>query len=254
MKNIPQKQIVVTVLALACWLMLYAVGLLLESIEHRIVLAPITMKKQLGDAGKDLYNKVMKISQTDVPTKDPAKELTQPLASAKTQADIVVKSQAEVAPKTQADTALKSSPDISLKHSAAPPKAGPSVLWAFLAAFFCYSPTNMAMLTLTAGFLGGCVSNAVLHTMEDADREKLPERQLAFLQENPLSATMRGFVIYLCLVAGLYAAMDDPFKDSTPGQYARLAGSLSLVAFVVGYDPTRIEGWLRMAPGPQPSK
>jgi hypothetical protein len=50
----------------------------------------------------------------------------------------------------------------------------------------------------------------------------------------------------------LYVAKDDPFKDSTPGQYAWLSGSLSLVAFVVGYAQTRIEGWLRMVPCPQP--
>lgn len=234
MKNIPQRQIVVTVLALVSWLMLYAVGLLLESVEHRIVLAPVNMKKQLGDAGKDLYNKVMKVPQTEVAGKDST------LASS--------------AAKPAADLATKGPPVILPQHSPTLPEPGPSVAWAFFVAFFCYSPTNMAMLTLVAGFLGGCVSNAVVTTMEEDELKRVPERQLAFMCENPLAATMRGFVIYLCLVAGLYAAMDDPFKDSTPAQYARLAGSLSLVAFVVGYDPTRIEGWLRMAPGPQPSK
>ncbi|MBM3971514.1 MAG: hypothetical protein FJ302_16885 [Planctomycetes bacterium] len=58
---------------------------------------------------------------------------------------------------------------------------------------------------------------------------------------------MRGFVIYLCMVAGLYAVPDDPFKDSSSGQYARLAGSMSLVAFIVGFDPSQISAWLRMA-------
>lgn len=192
MKNLPRRQVVVSVAALICWVMLYAAGLLLESIEYRIVLAPNTMKKQLGEAGKSLIDKVAN------------------------------------------------------DHF--------SGGWSFVAALFCYSPTNMALLTLLSGFLGGCVSNVVVTTMDESEREKLPQRQLLFLSEHPLSATMRGFVIYLCLVAGLYVAMDDPFKDSTPGQYARLAGSLSLVAFIVGYDPTRIEGWLRMAPGPPPPK
>ena len=280
MKNIPRKQIVVTVLALVTWLMLYAAGLLLESIEHRIVLAPITMKKQLGDAGKDLYNKVMRVPPSEIADKDPASVAAAAKAAANTVAkavaDTAAKSVAENIAKTtdsvsklaadtpskppeesavkpSTDGVAKNASDVTHKASTLPPEPGPSVVWAFIAAFFCYSPTNMAMLTLTAGFLGGCVSNAVVTTMEDDDLKKIPERQRAFLYENPLSATMRGFVIYLWLVAGLYVAMDDPFKDSTPGQYARLAGSLSLVAFVVGYDPTRIEGWLRMAPGPQPS-
>lgn len=192
MKSIPRRQIVLSVSALGCWIVLYAVGLLLESIEHRIVLAPNTLEKQLGVAGKPLFDKAI------------AGESSQP--------------------------------------------------WSFFVAVFCYTPTNMALLTLVAGFLGGCFSNVVVSSMEEQDVQKLPPRRIAFMCENPLSATMRGFVIYLCLVAGLYVAMDDPFKDSTPGQYARLAGSLSLVAFIVGYDPSRIEGWLRIAPGPQAPK
>lgn len=33
---------------LACWIMLYAAGLLVESVEERLVLAPHTMQRQLG--------------------------------------------------------------------------------------------------------------------------------------------------------------------------------------------------------------
>ena len=250
MKSIPRHQILLTLSAMICWILLYGAGLLLESIEHRIVLAPNTMKKQLGDSGKDLYEKVMGIPQAASTASVPV----QAVVLAKVPADAATKTPTDATAKVQTavppTSAAVSSPTVVASH----PKVEKSQAWAFFVAMFCYSPTNMAMLTLVAGFLGGCVSNAVLTTMEDDELKKLPERRLAFLCENPLSATMRGFVIYLCLVAGLYVAMDDPFKDSTPGQYARLAGSLSLVAFVVGYDPTRIEGWLRMAPGPQPSK
>jgi hypothetical protein len=190
MKNIPTRQVVLCVASLAAWILLYAAGLFLESIEHRVVMAPHTLEKQLGTSGKAIFDSAMK-NQV----------------------------------------------------------AGP---WSFFTALVCYSPTNMALLTLISGFLGGCVSNAMISSLEEDEIKKLSSRRIAFLSESPLAATMRGFVGYLCLIAGLYVAMDDPFKDSTPGQYARLAGSLSLVAFVVGYDPSRIEGWLRMAPAPQP--
>lgn len=193
MKSIPRRQVVLSVTALVFWVLLYTVGLLMESIEQRLMLAPHTLEKQLGVERKPLVDSVKNIKA-----------------------------------------------------------AGASQSWAFVVAMFCYTPTNMALLTLVAGFLGGCFSNVVVSAMDEAEREQYSARQIAFLAEHPLSATMRGFVIYLCMVAGLYVAMDDPFKDSTPGQYARLAGSLSLVAFIVGYDPTRIEGWLRIAPGPQP--
>lgn len=161
MKNIPTRQVVLCVGSLATWVLLYASGLLLESVEHRVVLAPHMMEKQLGDAGKKIV-----------------------------------------------DQAFKS-------HV--------SGTWSFFRALICYSPTNMALLTLVSAFLGGCVSNAMVSSMEEQELKRLPSRRFAFLSENPLAATMRGFVAYLCLIAGLYVAMDDPFKDSTPGQYARLA-------------------------------
>jgi hypothetical protein len=45
--------------------------------------------------------------------------------------------------------------------------------------------------------------------------------------------------------------MDDPFKTSTASQYCRLAGLISVVSLLVGYDPTRIRGWIGIVPGPR---
>lgn len=195
-KRIPIKQGVETIVTLVCWILLYGVGLLAESVEQRIMLSPHTMEKQLGENGKKLVTEVS--SMVKVLEKDD-----------------------------------RSFPKIT----------------AFLQALLVYTPTNMAILTLLAGFLGGCVSNVKYTMMDDDERRNLSKEQDAILSETPLAATMRAFVIYLCLVTGLYAATDDPFKDSTPAQYARLAGSMSLVAFVVGFDPSRIKVWLRMADG-----
>jgi hypothetical protein len=125
-----------------------------------------------------------------------------------------------------------------------------SAALSFAGALLWFSPTNLALLTLVAAFLGGTVSNLVVSSLEDHEKKSIHGRRLAFLSEHPLAATMRGFVIYLCVIAGLYVAMDDPFKDSSSGQYARLAGTLSLIAFVVGYDPSRVEYWLRLVPTP----
>src|SRR5947207_9651446 len=65
---------------------------------------------------------------------------------------------------------------------------------------------------------------------------------------------MRSFVVYLCVIAGLYFAIDDPFKHTTAAQYVRLAGTLSILAFVVGYDPSRIDQWIRLVPNPHPTQ
>ena len=197
MKKVPTYQVALTLVALATWLLLYASGLLLETVEYRAKLAPRAMQDVLP-AGDPLLKPV---SPTDALT-----------------------------------TAAKPS--------------GPSYLWSFVAAFVAFTPNNLVLLTLAAAFLGGSLSNVVAASLEDHERAQVPPRRLAFLAEHPLAAMMRGFVIYLCVVAGLYVALDDPFRDTTPGQYARLAGTLSLVAFVVGYDPSRIESWLRLVPSP----
>jgi hypothetical protein len=191
MKKVPPHQIALSVGAIAVWLALYAGGLLCETIEQRIALAPNAYGQQLG--------------------------LTDP---------------------------------VYLKGVARGTAEYPVL--SFFAAFLAFTPTNLVLLTLAAAFMGGTVSNVIASSLEDHERVALPPRRLAFLSEHPLAATMRGFVIYLCVIAGLYIAMDDPFKETSPGQYARLAGSLSLAAFAVGYDPSRIEGFLRLLPTPAP--
>ena len=60
MKNIPTRQVVLCVGSLATWVLLYAAGLLLESVEHRAVLAPHMMEKQLGTAGKGVFDQALK--------------------------------------------------------------------------------------------------------------------------------------------------------------------------------------------------
>jgi len=77
---------------------------------------------------------------------------------------------------------------------------------------------------------------------------------LTYLAESPWSAMIRAFIVYLCLIAGLYFAIDDPFKNSTPAQYTRLAGTVSVLALLVGYDPTRLRSWIGLIPNPQSQK
>ncbi|MBL9032732.1 MAG: hypothetical protein JNM80_13640 [Phycisphaerae bacterium] len=52
-----------------------------------------------------------------------------------------------------------------------------------------------------------------------------------------VAAVMWGFFIYLSAISGLVAITGDPFSSTTPGQYLRLAGAVSLLAFVVGWRP-----------------
>jgi hypothetical protein len=157
--------------------------------------------------------------------------------------------QAAIRSTMAADTASTSAATATVGKAKTPPSAA----FSFLMSMLCFTPINLAFLSLVAGLAGGYASNIAIETMPDDElaslRHDQPRRHL-FLQEPPISAAVRGFIVYLCVIAGLYLVTEDPFRDPTASQYVRLAGSLSALAFLVGYDPSRLEDWLRLIPGP----
>src|SRR5262249_46562888 len=133
-----------------------------------------------------------------------------------------------------------------------PPKLpiGPAATFrwnTFLAAILVYTPLNIALLTLLAGCVGGCASNIthdpkVERAVDDA--KAVDAERLIYLTENPFASMLRSFVVYLGMIAGSVLVANDPFAEPTAEQYLRIAGTLSLFAFVVGYDPTRFRDFL----------
>ncbi|MBI1852303.1 MAG: hypothetical protein HYR85_18325 [Planctomycetes bacterium] len=100
-------------------------------------------------------------------------------------------------------------------------------------AFGTYTVTNAAVLTLLAGLAGGLAyryssiasaQNAVTATPE-------PENTLP-------GAVLRAFFVYIAGLAGVFVMVKDPFGDTSPDQYGRVAGLFSVLAFVLGYDPS----------------
>jgi hypothetical protein len=129
----------------------------------------------------------------------------------------------------------------------------PSSAWistqAFFKATFCYIPTNLVCLALLSALIGGYASKSYVAELQEHDEEKfksLDARRTMYLQENPWAAMTRGLVVYLCVIAGLYFIVDEPFKTTTPPQYIRLAGTISVLSFIVGFDPTQIDHWLHL--------
>jgi hypothetical protein len=113
-------------------------------------------------------------------------------------------------------------------------------------------PLNVALLTLLAGFAGGCLSNVTYSHWgpsgaenEEGDRVKA---RILFLTESPFASTMRSFVVYLGVIAGLYITTNGPFDQPTSEQYVRFAGTISLLSFLVGYDPTRFQDLINLVP------
>ena len=93
-----------------------------------------------------------------------------------------------------------------------------------------YTLTNLAILCLVSGLLGALGARASLGTdVEGGNAEDTTSPRN--------SALLRGFMVYLALIAGVLMFGDDP-TSPTQKQYVRLAGFMSLVAFIVNYRPS----------------
>lgn len=152
------------------------------------------------------------------------------------------------------NTALSGEALILPAVSAAPP-ARIGVVEAFVASVFLYTPTNVAVLTLLAGFLGGCASNMTFGRggwgkAQDAAAD--PDDRAVGIElihtESPFASMFRSFLVYLAFITGIFITTSEPFQNPTAEQYVRFAGTISLFAFVVGYDPTKFQDFLDFLP------
>jgi hypothetical protein len=214
-REVPWRKIGWSGLAIAGWICLFSAGLLVDTFEYRFSLSPIAVVKQL-DVDQINY---LKSKGYQVP---------------------------ELADKSGVQVTSIAKPIQELSNG--------WLILSFLISTICYTPLNLALLALTAGLVGGWASNITAQTMPEKKLSELSEknnRRALFLQEPPMSAALRGFIVYLCVIGGLFVVMDDPFKNPSSAQYIRLAGLLSVMAFIVGYDASRVEDWIRAIPGPR---
>ncbi len=129
---------------------------------------------------------------------------------------------------------------------------GPFTMRDFTAAILLYTPSNVALLSVVSGFLGGCASKlagpgdvvAKLELAQSKGDQRAArdlERRMMYLSESPATSMLRGFLVYIGVISGILLLISDPFKDPTAEQFIRTAGLVSAIAFVMGYDPTRFE-------------
>ena len=50
--------------------------------------------------------------------------------------------------------------------------------------------------------------------------------------------------LYIAFLGGMYIGADSPFKETSPEQYARAAGAVSLFAFIIGFDQNTFRKFL----------
>jgi len=92
-----------------------------------------------------------------------------------------------------------------------------------------YTLSNVGFLCLLASLLGsiGATADLGIDGATDDQQDTTAPRT---------SALLRGFLVYLALLAGVLVFAETP-ANPTQTQYVRLAGVTSLVAFAVNYKP-----------------
>ena len=108
---------------------------------------------------------------------------------------------------------------------------GNVTIHSFLTVMLTYTISNVALLCCLAGVIGAATRRITAKPAEQRTLDEKPVFNAVF------TGVTRGFSVYLLLLAGVYAATPDPFSAPTPEQYVRMAGTISLMAFTVNYEP-----------------
>jgi hypothetical protein len=120
-----------------------------------------------------------------------------------------------------------------------------SLVMAWFVVLLCFTPTNIALLSMFSGLLGALGRKATLHEVpdEDGDENEFPADPI-----NPyLSGVIRGFFVYLAIISGTVIVLETPFSSPTQEQYIRLAGILSVVSFIISYNPRNFGSFIQRA-------
>ena len=154
-----------------------------------------------------------------------------------------------IAPIAQATAATAQTPPQRVEK----PMSAGQLFKAFVLATLLYTPTNVALLTILAGFVGGCASYL---TYSQAARQLAsrsgdgapPDARMLFRTESPFASMFRSLLVFLATMAGIFVTTSEPFATPTAEQYVRLAAAISVFAFIVGYDPTKFHELVDMLP------
>jgi len=59
-----------------------------------------------------------------------------------------------------------------------------------------------------------------------------------YMSESPFSSMLRGIVVFFAFLAGVFVTSSSALTAPTAQAYTQAAGVISLLSFIVGYDPT----------------
>jgi hypothetical protein len=145
----------------------------------------------------------------------------------------------------------------------------------FLMVMVAFTPTNVALLAVWAGLAGGLTSNLAAenyfqHVDEGTIDATSPDFQrLIYMTESPIVSALRGFMVYMIFIVGASLSLTSANNNDqvttifnvakatkagemAPALYYRFSLTVSLLAFLVGFDPTRLGSWINAIPTPGP--
>jgi hypothetical protein len=120
-----------------------------------------------------------------------------------------------------------------------------SILEALVVVAFTYTPTNLVHLCCASSLIG-CLGRLATTNGNARSSPQAGDNAKSADDSDPagisplspaISAVMWGFFVYLVLISGTIVLAGDSFTKTDPEQYFRLAGSASLLAFAVGWQP-----------------
>jgi hypothetical protein len=259
----PDRRLAWGLISLVLWLLLFAIGVLIPSENSRIRLGwrPDNEKR---DATK-LREEVDELKNKLTTAKDDKNQTTQsPSIESKVSTDDLTSvSPGGASPGASEKPTIAENPDTKqilqeirglsedLKRQNDIKARAGGGLGDFLIASCSYMPINIGLLCILAAFMGGCSVNknsifdvqSEIATLQPGERLYALKRRLGYLTEHPGYSTIRGLVVYLILISGLFivgATPEGGFGEHQEflSQYMRLAGLFSFVGFLTGYDPT----------------
>lgn len=220
------------------WILMFGAGALVETAKYRLAIAPISF---VSDASDTTMQRIVDVLPT---------QSNNTIATGKSEA-------ANGQDNAGSSSANKREDHVKLALEWVRSLSPLQKTGYFFLCLICFTPVNMAFLSFTAGFMGGAFSNFYVRSLPAEEKGRISEqkpKRKRYLEEPPLSSAIRGLLAYLCILAGLFVVISDPFKDPSSAQYLKFAGLVSAVAFSLGYDPSRFEGLLSIIPlGEKPS-
>ena len=120
----------------------------------------------------------------------------------------------------------------------------------FIMTMMTFTPSNIAILCLVAAFTGGCTSLLVIKKAQHALGLDEPNQNKSnsqiYMNENPFSSMLRGMLVFFAFLAGVFITSSNALTAPTAQAYTQAAGFVSMIAFIVGYDPTLFRTFINL--------